>query len=312
MRTIGLIIPAYNSEKYIKRCLDSILSQTYKDAQIIIVDDASTDATPFILDDYTNFFNEKGFEYHVIHLKENQGQASCFNHAFKILKTRFLMWLDSDDFLYQNSFEKRVLYMKMNPQLDLCICNGDVYNYPNYEDIVDVQKKENKNQNYFIDVLKMGDVVWVPGSIFAKTDYFFTKVKKPFIYPSRQGQNIQMMLPLLFKAKYGFIDESLYGIVSHSDSHSRRILSSDDYIKRGKEFINVFKKTLSNMYISILRKHKYISISKKVLYLDLFYYCLAKRMLLKSMLFYCHLSFKDKYRCAIIILRSIINGHLTI
>lgn len=88
----SIIIPVYNVEKYLKKCIDSILCQSFKNYEIIIVDDGSTDNSPFICDSYKD--NENII---VIH-KENGGQASARNIALDLAKGLYVMFVDSDDY----------------------------------------------------------------------------------------------------------------------------------------------------------------------------------------------------------------------
>lgn len=89
---ISIIVPIYNMEQYLERCVDSILSQTYKDFEIILVDDGSTDNSGIICDDYA----EKDQRIKVIH-KKNGGISSARNAGIKLSKGQWLLFIDSDD-----------------------------------------------------------------------------------------------------------------------------------------------------------------------------------------------------------------------
>lgn len=90
--TVSIIVPVYNMEQYLERCVDSILSQTYKDFEIILVDDGSTDNSGIICDDYA----EKDQRIKVIH-KKNGGISSARNAGIKLSKGQWLLFIDSDD-----------------------------------------------------------------------------------------------------------------------------------------------------------------------------------------------------------------------
>lgn len=91
---ISIIIPAYNVEKYIEKCLDSVITQTYKELDIIIVDDGSKDATGNIADSYA----KKDPRIHVIH-QANGGLPHARNTGLKYAEGEYIMFLDSDDWL---------------------------------------------------------------------------------------------------------------------------------------------------------------------------------------------------------------------
>lgn len=91
---LSVIIPAYNVEKYLKECLDSVLRQNFKDYEVICVDDGSTDSTGAILDEYA----ERYKQIRVFH-KENGGRALVRNYALPLAKGKYIYFLDSDDYL---------------------------------------------------------------------------------------------------------------------------------------------------------------------------------------------------------------------
>lgn len=91
---VSIIIPVYNAEKYIKKCLNSILNQTFKNYEVIIVDDGSTDNSQQIIKRYVERFPSK-FK---ILAKENGGQSSARNMALPIVNGEYVTFLDSDDY----------------------------------------------------------------------------------------------------------------------------------------------------------------------------------------------------------------------
>ena len=103
MDKISIIIPVYNVEKYIKTSIESVLNQTYKNLEIILVDDGTKDNCGKICDQYKEIDNR----IIVIH-QENMGLAEARNSGMKIATGKYLMFMDSDDFYEKNSCE--VLY----------------------------------------------------------------------------------------------------------------------------------------------------------------------------------------------------------
>lgn len=100
MKLISVIVPAYNVASYLPRCLDSILAQTYKNLEIILVDDGSSDETPLICDEYA----KKDNRIIVIHQK-NSGVSVARNAALNIAKGDYIGCVDSDDFIEPNMYE---------------------------------------------------------------------------------------------------------------------------------------------------------------------------------------------------------------
>lgn len=100
---VSIIVPVYNCEKYVGRCLDSIVNQTYNDIEVIVVNDGSTDNTQRICEEY----DEK---YDVIHLynQENHGVSYSRNFAIKMSKGEYIQFTDSDDYMNEYMIEKMV------------------------------------------------------------------------------------------------------------------------------------------------------------------------------------------------------------
>lgn len=97
----SIIIPVYNCDKYISRCLDSILMQKYQDYEIILINDGSKDNSKVICDEYS----KKDKRIKVIH-KENEGVSKARNDGLKLAKGKYLCFLDADDYLTGNYFNK--------------------------------------------------------------------------------------------------------------------------------------------------------------------------------------------------------------
>ena len=87
---ISIIVPVYNTEKYLQRCINSILNQTFSDFELILVDDGSTDSSGAICDEYA----EKDSRIRVFH-QSNQGQAAARNHAVSDAHGRYVCFIDS-------------------------------------------------------------------------------------------------------------------------------------------------------------------------------------------------------------------------
>lgn len=97
---ISIIVPVYNVEKYLHRCVDSLRNQTYTSLEIILVDDGSTDSCPKICDEFAKLDDR----IEVIH-KENGGLSDARNVAIDICKGKYLLFVDSDDFIAHNTVE---------------------------------------------------------------------------------------------------------------------------------------------------------------------------------------------------------------
>ena len=112
---ISVIIPVYNVELYLERCIDSVINQTYKDLEIILVDDGSTEKSSEICDQYKT----KDRRIKVIH-KENGGLSDARNHGFQVAVGEYVFFLDSDDWLHLDAIQVlHNLMIKHNAQISI-------------------------------------------------------------------------------------------------------------------------------------------------------------------------------------------------
>ena len=97
---ISVIVPVFNAEKYLSRCIESVLQQTYKNIEIILVDDGSSDKSGAICDDYANKF-ENISSYH----QKNQGQGAARNYGLDKCRGDYIGFVDSDDYVAFDMYE---------------------------------------------------------------------------------------------------------------------------------------------------------------------------------------------------------------
>lgn len=118
MRTplISVIIPVYNVEKYLRRCLDSVIAQTYQSLEIICVDDGSIDDSGKICDQYA----VRDARIKVIH-QENQGLSAARNRGLDAAEGEYIAFVDSDDYILEDMY-KKMLDKLLDYSVDLCVC----------------------------------------------------------------------------------------------------------------------------------------------------------------------------------------------
>lgn len=102
---ISVIIPVYKVEKFLHRCVDSVINQTYKNLEIILIDDGSPDNCGNICDEYA----KKDTRIKVIH-QENQGLSGARNSGLNIAKGEYIYFIDSDDYIKKNTLENMIKY----------------------------------------------------------------------------------------------------------------------------------------------------------------------------------------------------------
>lgn len=114
---ISIIIPIYEVEEYLEKCIESIVSQTYENLEIILVDDGSPDRCPQICDEW----EKRDERIKVIH-KKNGGLSDARNTGLAVAKGEYIGFVDSDDYIDKEMYEKLYIAMK-SENADLAICN---------------------------------------------------------------------------------------------------------------------------------------------------------------------------------------------
>jgi glycosyltransferase involved in cell wall biosynthesis len=135
---ISVIIPVYNSEKYLENALDSVLNQTFQDFEILCIDDGSQDSSAKIIKNYSQ--KDKRVQYFY---QKNQGPGPARNKGIKKAKGDFISFLDSDDYLEKDAL-RRTYDIAMKKNLDLVLFNAQ----PIYESL-EIEKKHNVYTKYY-------------------------------------------------------------------------------------------------------------------------------------------------------------------
>ena len=116
MTKVSVIVPIYNSEKFLQKCLDSLQRQTLKDIEIILINDGSTDNSEEIINNYLKA--DSRFKYFK---QENKGQAVARNRGLEIARGEYISFVDSDDYIDLNMLEE--LYNAANGKYDIVVCD---------------------------------------------------------------------------------------------------------------------------------------------------------------------------------------------
>ncbi len=130
---ISIIVPVYNMEMFLGKCVESVLKQTYKNFELLLIDDGSTDNSPALCD----YYSQVDSRVRVIH-KSNGGQGTARNIGIEVSEGDFIAFLDSDDYWHELFLEKmsRLLFSE---ESDIAICQ---FQYIDEEEVL-LQKREN-------------------------------------------------------------------------------------------------------------------------------------------------------------------------
>lgn len=245
---VSIITPCYNGEKTIERQMDSIIQQTYRPIEYILVNDGSTDSTEEIVKGYENKFKDANIIFKYIY-QENKGLGGAINTGLKIFTGDYLCWPDADDYLEYDSVEKRVLFLENNKDFGAVSSDANIYNYDDLKNpigVVSGKNKERFNENQFELLLKEKSI-FCPGCHMVRTEAFLDVNPERDIYEARRGQNWQMLLPIYYKYKRGFIDEPLYNYIVYPVSMSHEEENLEKELFRVNEHETIIIKTLERM-----------------------------------------------------------------
>jgi len=264
-KLVSIVSPCYNGEKYINAYALSLLNQNYSNCQLIFMDDGSKDRTKELIMSYKNKFEEKGFKFEYYY-HENIGVGATIAEGIKYVKGEYLIWPDIDDLMPSNSIKTKVEFLENRQELGLVrtdykkVYESDLTHPIEYG----AQKfPERIKEELFMDYL-MGKNMWLqPGCYMIRMKCFDNANPDRFIYPTRTGQNWQMLLPVLYHYKCGYLDEALYTYILHKGSMSDE--SKDTYQQKCVRLYNYEKlilETLNHMKVaeieeltSIVKRH---------------------------------------------------------
>ncbi len=152
---VSIILPTYNRYKYLDRSINSVLNQTYKNWELIIVDDGSDDNSFSFIKNYLNKFSKIRYLFH-----ENRGAAYSMNIGMQNSKGEFITFLGSDDEYLENHLRLRIDYLSQNKSIDLLHSPAKIIGNKFVKD------KYNLSKKIHLDECVLG------GTLFGKTEVF--------------------------------------------------------------------------------------------------------------------------------------------
>lgn len=178
---ISVIVPVYNTKAFLKKCVDSIIAQTYTNLEIILVDDGSFDGSSDICDEY----QYKDPRVQVIH-KENEGQSIARNYALSICTGEYVYFADSDDYLHVDLLSIMHTAIEKN-NVDAAICN--------------VSTSQNVYSKILID--EIGSQLW--------RFLFKRSLLEGFKLPeNRYAEDAAIVYKVLYEKKIAVVEKELY------------------------------------------------------------------------------------------------------
>jgi glycosyltransferase involved in cell wall biosynthesis len=225
---ISIIIPVYNVEQYLKRCVDSVLCQKEVSLEVILVDDGSTDSSGKICDNYAS----KNANIKCIHI-ENSGPATAKNRGYDIAKGNYVAFIDSDDEIKQDMFSV-MLKSGYQHNADIVCCN-----YIQVDEKGNISHTEHTGQEYVLNQDEALKAILIKDKIYSQC---WTKIYKRETLESNHIRNTEGL-----KTEEDFI----YNIQAFSRSQTVCIVDKPLYIytHRTKSLSKDYYRNHINQYI---------------------------------------------------------------
>ena len=257
---VSIIVPVYNVEKYIDKCLNSLVNQTLKNIEIIVVNDGTKDNSQKIIDKYT-----KKYSFIRSYIKENGGLSSARNYGLKHAKGEYIAFVDSDDFVDKNMFEQMYLYAKNN-KYDIVVCDTiNVYNDKQSYRISNLKYSDDDVKNYIISP-PMACIRIYKKNIFEKVSF-----KEGILY---EDLNLTPSL-VQYTKKIGFINKGYYyyyqriNSIMKQTNFNEKLLDIFEVLNNNYDLLyNTYPEEIEYLYITHLLRTttlRFLDFDKKII-----------------------------------------------
>lgn len=238
---LSIIVPVYGVEKYIDKCLNSLVKQSLKEIEVIVVNDGTKDNSQKIIDKYVKKYPDKIKSY----IKENGGQGSARNYGLKKATGEYIGYVDSDDFVEKDMYKKLYNKAKEN-NYDIVVCG----NYNVSEDY------QNKNIDAFINNYNtdLENIFFGKMAVWNKIYKRDILIKNKLEFKEKVWyEDLAFTLKAIMNSNtFAFIDEPLYDYLIREGS-----TMNNSNVQRNLEILDAFNDILS--YIKHNKKEEYFS-----------------------------------------------------
>jgi glycosyltransferase involved in cell wall biosynthesis len=253
MALVSILIPAYNHQNYVEETLDSILNDSFKDKEIVIINDGSTDDTDRVI----NLWIQKhGKEINIIYKnRENRGLTKTLNELLSLSSGEYLVALASDDFLLDGGIEKRYEYLQRDPEKYAVFADCIVVDHDSkktHDSGLFEYRHANRKNLFSDDGIKREFIsnFAIPGPVLMVRRDFYKKFGE--YNEEMYMEDYDLYLKFAAKNLIGFLDEKVSAYRIHDENMSR--VNSSKYIK----LLEDSKRTLMLHWNSFYGYHKFL------------------------------------------------------
>lgn len=211
MPKVSVIVPVYNTEHYLEKCLDSLVNQTLEDIEIIVVNDGSPDNSQAIIDDYKEKYPQKIKTL----FQQNAGQSAARNNALEYVSGEYIAFVDSDDFVELDTYEKTYNYAKQNDMDIVCFGITRIYDDKVVKDTYHVAKADTVVSTYLLNEAGPCNKIY-KFSIWKENNLKFSV--------NRIYEDLELVPQMvLYTEKIGYMKEYFYNYIIRQNSTMNQI-----------------------------------------------------------------------------------------
>lgn len=269
---VSIITPCFNGEPYLERYFSSILRQTYSPLELIFVNDGSDDRTGEIAECYRHLLEKREIRFVYLY-QENAGQAAALNRGLKFFNGDYITWPDADDEMSPDCIEKKVAYLRTHPELQMVRSDGIYYNTDTGAR-QSIARDEDKAPQNIMEKLLLVQTYGCCGCYMITRKLLLECYPNRDFFESRAGQNWQLLVPAASRSLCGYIDEALYTVYEHGDSHSRQQRNAKQMYHRWDMFTEVLRHAID---VSQCDKKRCLNLVEENRARQQFYYAVANR-----------------------------------
>lgn len=252
MSKVSVIIPVYNRAKSIRDAVESALNQTYKDLEIIVVDDGSTDGTEDSIRDYIETSKIKYI------FQENGGPGAARNAGINASKGEYIAFLDSDDLWLPEKITIQMEYLSTHRDIDVLFCSG--YCLDHNQNLKLIRCGATEDQNDFFELIAAGLSCLPSAAIVSRK-----AMENAGLFKTEFGEDWYLWLKLAQRYKFAYIDNPLYkkrylGSGLSDMYYNRYIDVYQNLIKEcennsfEKKKVSIFRKRIAGVAFNLARK----------------------------------------------------------
>lgn len=224
---ISIILPVYNGEKYIEDAIKSVMSQTYNNWELIVIDDGSSDSTSTIVNKYINT------NIHYIY-QENKGPSDARNKGITVAKGEYLAFLDADDLYKSNKLSDQLSYLNENPSVDIVYNDIEVVDeFLNHLSFLKSEGIYNRKED-FLAVLLFRQIIPLPPSMLIRRRCFEGGLKYNSNYIHCEDYDLTIQLASQYT--FGYLPENLYIYRRHDNNltnqHQKQLDAEKEIIRK--------------------------------------------------------------------------------